>query len=81
MTTLRKLASALLSKGVPSAGAYSTLTGLAMLAVGLALVSVLRDDPAAGAVGVVFLLAAAWQLKRGIRSEFQRRLPPSDGGS
>jgi len=81
MTTLRKLASALLSKGLISAGAYSILTGLAMLVVGLALVSVSRDDPAAAVVGVVLLLGAAWQLKRGIGSELQRRLPPSDIGS
>ena len=73
MTTLRKLASALLSKGVLSAGWYSILTGLMLLVVGLALASVSRDDPAAGVVGVVFFLAGAWQLERGLRSEFQRR--------
>jgi hypothetical protein len=73
MTTLRKLALALLSKGVLCAGWYSILTGLMLLVVGLALASVSRDDPAAGVVGVVFLLAGAWQLERGLRSEFQRR--------
>ena len=77
MTMLRKLASALLSKGVLNAGSYSILTGLAMLLVGLALASVSSDDPAAAVVGVVFFLTGAWQLERGIRSEFQRRTLPS----
>jgi hypothetical protein len=81
MTTLRKLSWSLLGKGVISAGAYSILTGLAMLAVGFALVSVSRDDPAAGVLGGVFLFAAVWQLQRGIRSEVRRRLPPSDSRS
>jgi len=77
MTTLRKLASALLSKGVISAGWYSILTGLVLLVVGLALASASRDDPAAGVVGVVSFLAGVWQLQRGLRSEFQRRPQPS----
>jgi len=81
MTTLRKFASALLSKGVLSAGWYTILTGVVLLVVGLALASVSRDDPAAGVVGVVFFLAAAWQLERGLRSEFQRRPQPSDDES
>jgi hypothetical protein len=49
--------------------------------VGSALASVSRDDPAAGVVGVVFFLAGAWQLERGLRSEFQRRPRPSDDES
>ena len=73
MTTLRKLVSALLSRGVLSAGWYSILTGLALLILGLALAAVSRDDPAAGVVSVVFFLAGAWQTERGLRSEFQRR--------
>ena len=64
MTTLRTLASTLLSKGVLSAGWYSILTGLVLLVV-----------------GVVFFLAGAWQLERGLRSEFQRRPRPSDDES
>jgi len=75
MRTLRKLASAVLSRGMLSAGWYSILTGLVLLVVGLALASVSRDDPAAGVVGVVSFLAGAWQLERGLRSEFQRRPP------
>jgi len=81
MTTLRKFASALLSKGVLSAGWYTILTGVVLLVVGLALASVSRDDPAAAVVGVVFFLAAAWQLERGLRSESQRRPQPSDDES
>ena len=81
MTTWRTLASALLSRGVLSAGWYSILTGLVLLILGLALASVSRDDPAAGVVGVVSFLAGAWQLERGLRSEFQRRRPRSDGES
>jgi len=73
VTTLRKLTSALLSKGVISAGWYAILTGLALLLVGLALASVSGDDTAAGVVGVACLLAGLWQLERGLRSEFQRR--------
>jgi hypothetical protein len=78
MTTLRRLTSAALSRGVLSAGWYSILTGLALLVVGSALASVSRDDPAAGGVGVVFVLAGVWQLERGLRSEFQRRRTPGD---
>jgi VIT1/CCC1 family predicted Fe2+/Mn2+ transporter len=81
MSTLRRLAAALMSKGVLSAGWSSILTGLVLLIVGLALASVSRDDPAAGVVGVVSFLAGAWQLERGLRSEFQRRLRPSDDES
>jgi hypothetical protein len=78
MTTLRKLASALLSRGVLSAGWYSILTGLALIVVGAGLASGSRDELAAGVVGVVLFLAGAWQLERGLRSEFQRRPRPSD---
>jgi hypothetical protein len=81
MTTWRTLASALLSRGVLSAGWYSILTGLVLLILGLALASVSRDDPAASVVGVVSFLAGAWQLERGLRSEFQRRRPRSDDES
>jgi hypothetical protein len=73
VTTLRNFASALLSKGVISAGWYAVLTGLALFLVGLALASVADDDTAAGVVGVVCLLAGLWQLERGLRTEFQRR--------
>jgi tetrahydromethanopterin S-methyltransferase subunit C len=81
MTTLRTLAATLLSKGVLSAGWYSILTGLVLLVVGVAAASGSRDDPAAGVVGVIFFLAGAWQLERGLRSEFQRRPRPSDDES
>lgn len=81
MTTLRALASALLSKGVISRGWYSILTGVVLLILGLALASVSRDDPPAGVVGVVLFLTGAWQLERGLRSEFQRRPRPRDDGS
>ena len=73
MATLRRLGSALLSKGVISAGWYSILTGLVLLVVGLALASVSGDDRAAGVVSVVAFLGGVWQLERGLRSEFQRR--------
>ena len=81
MTTLRRLASALLSKGVLSAGCYSILTGVVLLILGSALASASRDDSASGVVGVVFFLAGAWQLDCGLRSEFQRRPRPSDDES
>lgn len=71
----------MLSRGVLSAGWYSILTGLALLVVGVVLASVSRDDRAAGVVGVVVFLAGAWQLERGLRSEFQRRPRPSDDES
>ena len=78
MTALRTLASAMLSKGVLSAGWYSILTGLVLLILGLALASVSGDDHAAGVVGVVSFLAGGWQLERGLRSELQRRPRSSD---
>ena len=78
MTTLRTLASALLSKGVISAGWYAILTGLALVFLGVALASLSRDDHAAGVVGVVLFLAGVWQLERGLRAEFQRRPRPGD---
>jgi tetrahydromethanopterin S-methyltransferase subunit C len=81
MTTVRRFLSAMLSKGVISAGWYSILTGLVLVLVGLALASVARDDPAAGLVGVLLLLMGVWQLERGLRSEFQRRPQPSDDDS
>jgi tetrahydromethanopterin S-methyltransferase subunit C len=73
MTTLRRLASGLLSTGVISAGWYAILTGLVLLYVGWALASFSGDDRAAGAVSVVAFLAGVWQLERGLRSELQRR--------
>jgi len=77
MTTLRTLVSALLSKGVLSAGWYSILTGLVLMIVGVALASVSHDDPAAGVVGVFLFLTGLWQLERGVRSEF-RATPPAE---
>jgi uncharacterized membrane protein YfcA len=81
MTTSHKRVSALLSRGMLSAGWYSILTGLVLFIVGVALASVASDDPAAGVVGVVLLLAGVWQLERGVRSEFQRRPRRSDDDS
>ena len=46
--------------------------------VGLALASVSGDDTAAGVVDVACRLAGLWQLERGLRSEFQRRLRGHD---
>jgi hypothetical protein len=77
MTPMRARASRLLSKGVLSAGWYSILTGLTLLILALALASVSSDDHAAGPVALVVFLAAAWQVERGLRSEFQRR-PSAD---
>ena len=81
MTPLRKLVSALLSRGMLTAGGYSILTGLALFVVSLALASASSNDPAAGVVGVVLFLAGVWQLERGVRSEFQRRPRSSDDQS
>ena len=73
MTTLRRIASALMSKGVISAGWYSILTGLALLYVTSALGSVADSDSAAPYVAVLFGLAGVWQLERGVRLQFQRK--------
>ena len=81
MRIVRGLVAALLSKGVLSAGWYSILTGLALVVLALALASVSRDDHAAGVVALASGLAGAWQLERGLRSEFQRRPRPSDDHS
>ena len=74
VTTPRTRASALLSKGVVSAGWNSILTGLVLLYVGWMLGSTpLDQDPFAGHVGVGAFLAGAWMFQRGLRSEFMRR--------
>ncbi len=73
MTTLRRIASALMSKGVISAGCYSILTGLALLYVAYVLGSVSDSDPAAPFVAVLFAVAGVWQLERGVRLQFQRK--------
>jgi hypothetical protein len=50
------------------------LTGLALLVVGWVLGQVpFGDDPAAGVVGVVAILAGAFMVQRGLRVEFLRR--------
>ena len=80
MTSLRTLVSALLSKGVLSAGWDSILTGLALVVVGLALASVSRDDPAAGIVSWILVLAGAWRLGRSLRLVLSRRRRTTDDG-
>jgi len=80
MGILRTLLSAVLSKGVLSAGWNAIWTGLAMLYVAVVLGSA-TGDPAAPFVSVVLALAGLWQLERGVRAEFQRRRKPSAPGS
>ena len=81
MASLRSVASALMSKGVLSAGWNSILTGVAFVYVAYLLGSVVGDDSAAPFVAVVLAVAGAWQLERGIRAEFQRRPKSTDQGS
>ena len=81
MATLRTVVSALMSKGVLSAGWGSILTGVAFVFVASLLGSVAEDDSAAPFVAVVLAVAGAWQLERGLRAEFQRRPKPTDQGS
>jgi len=78
MTTLRRLAAAVLSWGVISPGWYAVLTGTALLVVGTALAGARRDDPAAGVVGVLLVVAAVWQLERGFRAVLRRGSHPGD---
>jgi glycerol uptake facilitator-like aquaporin len=67
-----------MSTGVLSPGWYSVLTGLALLYVAYALGSV-SGDAAAPIVALALAVTGAWQLRRGLRAEFQRRpKPPTD---
>jgi hypothetical protein len=72
MSTLRSFASALLSKGLISAGWYAILTGLTMLYLTWVLASVFEDDSAAPYVAVVLAVTGLWQLGRGVLSEVRR---------
>ena len=81
MATPRTVASALMSKGVLSAGWNSILTGLALLYVAYLLGSAFSDDAAAPYVAVVSAVAGAWQVERGVRAELRRRRQSSDGVS
>ena len=67
------MASALLSRGVISAGWYAILTGGAMLYVASAIGSAVGNDQAAVPVALVLAITGVWQLERGLRAEFQRR--------
>ncbi len=79
MTALRALVSALMSRGVVSAGWYSILTGLTMLYVAYLLGSVSSDaDGAAPFVAFALAVTGLWQLERGLRAEFQRRPRSTD---
>ena len=80
MAILRRLFSALMSKGVLSAGWYSILTGVALVYVAYLLYSVADDDPAAPFVAAVLAVAGCWQLERGLRALFQRRPEATDQG-
>ena len=80
MGLARTVASRLMSRGVLSAGWYSILTGLALLAVSYALGSV-SGDAAAPFVAVGLAVTGLWQLERGLRAEFQRRPKSTDGPS
>jgi glucose dehydrogenase len=70
---VRAVTTALLSKGVISAGWYNVLTGVAMLLVAWLLASASDHDAAAPFVAVVLAVTGVWQLERGLRREFRRR--------
>lgn len=78
MAILRTVVSALMSKGVLSAGWNSILTGVAFVYVAYLLGSGADGDSAAPFVAVVLVVAGAWQLERGLRAEFQRRPKSTD---
>ena len=73
MRILRRLAAAVMAKGVISPGWYSILTGAAMLYVALALRGATDTDPAAPVVAVVLGATGVWLLVRGVRSELRRK--------
>jgi hypothetical protein len=73
MTTMRAIASALMSKGVISRGWNSILTGVALLYVAYLLRGVGDTDSAAPFVAVALGVAGVWMTARGIWSEFRRR--------
>jgi hypothetical protein len=81
MASLRTVVSALMSKGVLSAGWNSILTGVALVYAAWLVGSVGDDDRAAPFVAVLLAVAGVWQLERGLRAEFQRRPWPTDEGS
>jgi hypothetical protein len=81
MASLRTVVSALMSKGVLSAGWNSILTGVALVYAAWLVGSVNDDDRAAPFVAVLLAVAGVWQLERGLRAEFQRRPRPTDEGS
>ena len=74
----RAVVSRLMSMGVISAGWYSVLTGLAMLAAAYLVGSGAPDDAAAFPVSAVLAVAGVWQLERGLRAEFQGRPRSTD---
>jgi len=78
MASLRTVVSALMSKGVLSAGWNSILTGAAFVFLAYVLGAVVDGDSAAPFVAVVLAVAGAWQLERGLRAEFQRRPKSTD---
>ena len=73
MALVRQWCATLMSKGVISHGWYSILTGAAMLYVAWGLWSVRGSDTAAPWVAGVLAVNGAWALRRGIRSDSNRR--------
>jgi DMSO reductase anchor subunit len=78
MNALRRLAAALLSKGVISSGWDSVLTGVAMLAVVLLLAQGNDGDSVTIIVAIVLAVTGVWCIERGLRSEYQRRPRPDE---
>lgn len=82
MKVLRTAASRLIATGVLSAGWYSILTGVVLLYLAYVLGMTPWDvDRAAPFASVAFAATGLWQLTRGLRAEFQRRLKSTDESS
>lgn len=72
--SLSAAASRAMAVGVLSAGWYSILTGAVLLWLAYVLGMTPWDvDRAAPFVSVAFAAMGLWQLKRGLRAEFERR--------
>lgn len=78
MASLRTVVSALMSKGVLSAGWNSILTGVVFVFVAYVLGTAAGGDSAAPFVAVVLAVTGGWQVERGLRTEFRRRPKSTD---
>jgi hypothetical protein len=63
----------LLTRGVPSPGWSSVLTGLALLVVASLLGYDADQEPVLFVAGVAVGVAAVWMIERGLRAEYARR--------